>query len=361
MKKLLECPDAAHPGLPGRSMDKKSAPTLHDVARRAGVSTATVSRCLNDPHLVTGSTREAVQKAIDELGYTPHFGGRALASNRSNTIGAVIPTMDNAIFARGLQAFQETLTEAGVTLLVATSNYDSSREFEQIRALVGRGVDGLLLIGTARPRASYEFLDRRRIPYVTAWNYRVDEPGCHVGFDNRQAAIEITREVIALGHRRIAMIAGITKDNDRAMDRVEGVRAALAEAGLDGEALRVVEARYSLNHGRHACATLLDAPRPPTAIICGNDVLAVGAIGMAKRRGLHVPRDLSITGIDDIELARIVDPDLTTIHVPHRRMGKTAAQALLAIRDGVTSCPSTLIETHLVRRGSLGPPPGASE
>lgn len=340
-------------------MERKSAPTLHDVARRAGVSTATVSRCLNNPQLVIESTRQAVLRAVDELGYTPHFGGRALASNRSNTIGAVIPTMENAIFARGLQAFQETLADAGVTLLVASSSYDAAREFAQIRALVSRGVDGLLLIGSARPAETYAFLDRRRIPYVMAWNHRRDTPGCYVGFDNREAARKIAREVIALGHRRIAMIAGITRDNDRAQDRVDGVRDAVAEAGLPAEALHIVESRYSLNGGGRACAALLERDPRPTVLICGNDVLAVGAIIMARSRGLALPADLSITGMDDIELAKAVDPGLTTIHVPHRRMGQAAARALLAIRDGVTDCPGTLIESRLVMRGSLAPPADA--
>ena len=337
-------------------MERKTAPTLHDVARLAKVSTATVSRCFNTPDLVSAPTREVVMRAVDELGYTPHFGGRALASNRSNTMGAVIPTMENAIFARGLQAFQETLGEAGVTLLAASSGYDPEREFEQIRALVGRGADGLLLIGVARPETTYAFLEQRRIPYVLAWSYRPDETRCFVGFDNRQAASEMTRRVIALGHRRIAMIAGITHNNDRASDRVAGVRDALNEADLAGRDLRIVEARYSLNAGRRACAELLEQRPRPSAIICGNDVLAVGAITHARELGLRVPGALSVTGFDDIELARAVDPTLTTIHVPHRRMGKAAARALLAIRDGVTDCPGSLLETQLVMRGSLAPP-----
>lgn len=338
-------------------MNRKSAPTLHDVARKAGVSTATVSRCFNLPERVSAETRDTVMRVVDELGYTPHFGGRALASNRSNTMGAVIPTMENAIFARGLQAFQETLGDAGVTLLAASSGYDPVREFEQIRALVGRGADGLLLIGVARPEETYAFLERRRIPYVMAWNYRANEQRCFVGFDNRQAAMAITRKVIELGHRRIATIAGITDNNDRASDRIEGVRAAMEEAGLPGHDLRVVEARYSLNSGRRACIELLEMKPRPTAIICGNDVLAVGAITKARELGLRVPGDLSVTGFDDIELARAVEPKLTTMHVPHRRMGQAAARALLAIRDGATDCPGTLLKTQLIMRGSLDAPP----
>jgi LacI family transcriptional regulator len=338
-------------------MKRKPTPTLHDVARQAGVSTATVSRALNTPGMVTESTRELVLGVVDDLGYTPHFGGRALVSNRSNTIGAVIPTMDNAIFARGLQSFQETLSDAGVTLLVASSAYDMEREFEQIRALVSRGTDGLLLIGAARPAKTYAFLDRRRIPYVLTWNYRSDQKVCFVGFDNRTAAQALARAVIEHGHRHIAMIAGITASNDRASDRVDGVRQALDEAGLSGCELPVVEASYSLSGGRQALASLLEHWPRTTAVICGNDVLAVGAITLARARGLGVPGDVSITGFDDIELAEAVEPGLTTVHVPHRRMGEAAARTLLAMRDGATDCQGIELETRVVMRESLAAPP----
>jgi LacI family transcriptional regulator len=261
--------------------------------------------------------------------------------------------MDNAIFARGLQAFQETLSDAGVTLLVASSGYDMAREFEQIRALVSRGTDGLLLIGAARPAETYAFLKRRRIPYVLTWNFRSDKSICFVGFNNRMAARAIARTVIERGHRRIAMIAGITASNDRASDRVDGVRAALDEAGLSGRDLSVVEAVYSLGDGRRACARLLERNPRPTAVICGNDVLAVGAVTQVKAQGLRVPDDISVTGFDDIELAEVVEPGLTTVHVPHRRMGEAAARALLAIRDGTKDCQGVELETHVVMRDSL--------
>jgi len=337
-------------------MKRKPAPTLLDVARRTGVSTATVSRALNAPNLVTESARERVLRSVDELGYTPNFGGRALASNRSNTIGAVIPTMENAIFARGLQAFQETLSDAGVTLLVASSGYDMAREFEQIRALVGTGTDGLMLIGAERPPESYAFLDRRHIPYVLTWNFRPGEEGCFVGFDNHLAARAIGREVIARGHRRIAMIAGVTAFNDRATDRVNGVRAALDEAGLSAREMPVVESEYTLAGGRRACAALLARRPRPTALICGNDVLAVGSIMQARAHGLRVPEDVSITGFDDIELAEVSEPALTTVHLPHRRMGKAAATTLLAIRDGTADGQGIELETRVVLRESLAAP-----
>jgi LacI family transcriptional regulator len=333
---------------------KVSTPTLQDVAIRAGVSTATVSRCLNEPDRVVEATRDKVKRAVDELGYTPHFGGRALASNRSNTMGAVIPTMDNAIFARGLQAFQETLSKAGFTLLVASSCYDPEHEARQLRALVSRGVDGILLIGVARPAEAYDFLQRRKIPYVIAWNHYSDESHCYAGFDNRKAAVMIAAKVIAHGHRNIAMIAGITETNDRASDRVAGVRQVMEKSGLAGKSMPVIEASYSFEASAVAFEKIMQSTPKPTAVICGNDVLAVGAINKAKQLGLKVPRDVSITGFDDIELAVAVEPQLTTVHVPHRRMGEAAARLLLDLRDGKKDCQSIEIETHIVMRGSLG-------
>jgi LacI family transcriptional regulator len=309
---------------------------------------------------VRAETRERVEAAVAELGYTPHFGGRALASNRTHTVGAVIPTMENAIFARGLQAMQETLAEAGVTLLVATSNYDGVREAAQIRALIGRGVDGLILIGEARDPATYELLERRGVPFVLVWSWRPDCPWTCIGFDNRAAAEALARRVLELGHRRIAMIAGVTRDNDRAAARVAGVRAALAERGLALSPPWLVEADYHLDTGAEAVAPLLALRPRPTAILCGNDVLAAGAMIGIREAGLKVPEDISVTGFDDIEIARLLDPPLTTVHVPHRRMGAAAAHVLLGLCGAARTAESRRLEAELVERASLGPPPAES-
>lgn len=295
-------------------------------------------------------------QVVEELGYMPHFGGRALASNRSNTMGAVIPTMENAIFARGIQAFQETLAESGVTLLVASSGYDPEREFEQIRTLVSQGADGLLLIGFARPEKTYDFLNSRQIPYVTTWNYRSEVDGFNIGFDNRKAAGQLAQKVIEVGHTNIGMITADTDFNDRALNRVEGVHETMERAGLSEKKLQIVSTTYTLESGARAFEKLMGTPSPPTVVICGNDVLAAGAISKAKQMGLKIPGDISITGFDNIDLAEVVDPPLTTVHVPHRRMGESAARMLLDIRDGQTECQNTELEVHIVMRDSLGPP-----
>lgn len=336
----------------------RDVPTIADVARAAGVSTATVSRCLNSPDVVQPDTRTRVLEAIKTLGYTPNFGARALVARRTNTIGAIIPTMENAIFARGLQAFQETLNQQGVTMLVASSLYRPDLEARQITNLVARGIDGLLLIGYQRDPEIYDTLDRRGIKTVTAWSFERDTRVPTVGFDNRESMQDLAREVIRHGHRRLAMISAETTSNDRARRRVEGVRAALAEAGLPSDSLPVIETIYSIDHAGQAFSRLMAIREPPTAVLCGNDVLAVGAILEARRSGMRVPQDVSITGFDDIELATVVEPALTTVHVPHRAMGHRAATTLLSMIDaGKMTADSVKLDTALRLRNSLGPCP----
>lgn len=340
-------------------MIRSPAPTLADVAARAGVSTATVSRTLNFPDRVRDVTRERVQTAVSALGYSPHFGARYLASNRTNTVGAIIPTMDNAIFANALQALQEGLTDQGITLLVATSHYDPQIEAEQISALISRGVDGMVLIGQRRPDSAYQLMASRNLPYVALWSHVPGSPHPSVGFDNHRAARLITDRVLALGHRRIGMIAGKTLNNDRAAERVRGVRASLAAVGLSLQPPLYAETEYSFDDAAQTAAPMLRLDPRPTALICGNDVLAAGAMREARSLGLKVPDDLSVVGFDDIDLAQVIVPALTTVRVPHRRMGTAAAELLVRlIREGGLVRQIEYI-AEVVERDSLAPPSAA--
>ena len=330
-------------------------PTLHDVAAKAGVSTATVSRCLNFPDRVTERTRNKVMAAVTALGYSPNFGAKVMAARRTNTIGAIIPTMENAIFARGLQAFQEELRQHGFTMLVASTSYSADIEAEQIRALVGRGADALLLIGHDRDPDIYEFLETQGVPSLVTWAFDPNETHPSVGFDNRAAMLSMATEVLELGHKKVALISAITARNDRALARCKGIQDAMVLAGHCPEVLKIIETPYGIEEGADAFKSLMQAQEKPTAVFCGNDVLAVGALRQARDMGIRVPDDVSIIGFDDIELAQIAYPPLTTVHVPHREMGQRAAIALAAmVTDGVP-LKSTELSTHPVFRGTLGP------
>jgi LacI family transcriptional regulator len=336
----------------------RSAPTLEDVAKAAGVSTATVSRCLNTPERVVEGTRNKVMAAVEALGYAPNFAARVMVAKRSNTIGAIIPTMENAIFARGLQAFQEELYKHGYTLIVASSAYQPDIESAQIRTLVSRGADGLLLIGHDRDPALYAFLENQNVPSLVAWTFDAQGARPSVGFDNRKAMKALADEVLRLGHRHIAVISGVAKDNDRARQRLEGIKDALQGAGQGADTLRMIETTYETENGAAAFETLMSEKPRPTAVICGNDVLAVGAIGRARDLGIDVPGQVSITGFDDIELARIVTPSLTTVRVPHRQMGAAAARILIDMVENQSDGEPVELETTLKLRASLGPAPG---
>jgi LacI family transcriptional regulator len=328
-------------------------PTLEDVAQRAGVSTATVSRCLNAPEKVVEATRLRVLEAVEALGYAPNFSAQALAAKRTRTIGAIIPTMENAIFAEGIQAFQETLHAEGYTLLIASTGYDPAVEAEAIRTLAARGAEGLLLIGYDRDPSIAKFLQAQDLSVIVSWAFEEGRFPSAVGFDNRAAMKSLVQHALDLGHRNVVMISAKTCGNDRARARCDGALDALGARGLSP--LQMVETEYSVAKGEAAFDTLVMAHPEATLFVCGNDVLAAGAIRAAERRGIRVPEEVSITGFDDIGLASLVRPSLTTVRVPHRAMGQAAARSILSLVEGLPT-ESRALPTELCLRDSLAVP-----
>lgn len=332
-------------------------PVLADVARLAQVSTASVSRVLNAPDTVRPATRNRVLAAIDQLGYVLDGAARALKSGRVRSIGAVVPTLDNAIFASAINALQRRLAQRDFTLLVASSDYDADEELREARALLVRGVDGMVLVGASHAPALYRLLSQKQLPWVHTWTHRASDEAASIGFDNHAAARRTVDYLVGLGHREIAMVAGITTDNDRAAERVAGVGDALADHGLSLPPARLLQRHYDVREGREAAGTLLDAPDPPSAIICGNDLLAMGVLFEAQARGIPVPGQLSIIGFDDLPIASALVPALTTVHVPAVEMGRRAADYLLERIGGQTPPLHTALEADLIVRGTTAPPP----
>lgn len=353
-----------HPALPSRNVSAynmtmpdaaKPLPTIDDVAAAAGVSTATVSRALNQPASVREALRGRVEAVVARLGYVPHSGARSLMLGRTGTVGAVLPTMDNAIFAKAIDALQRRLSEAGYQLLIAASDYDVETEMQQAVNLVTRGADALVLCGFSQRPELLQFLRQRALPCVHVMVYPGPADATCVGFDNAEAMAKAARYLLDLGHRRVAMLAGITRDNDRASARVDGARRALKHAGLALPPMRLVERRYALADARDGFRELIGRTPPPTAVLCGNDVLAFGALLEAQRMGLKVPGDVSIVGFDDLELARHVQPALTTVQVQSEQMWGTAADRLLAALRREPAPRATEIDVSLVVRESTGP------
>ncbi len=338
--------------------DKKK-PTLGNVAQAAGVSTATVSRVLNNPEAVGDKVRAKVEQQIRLLGYVRDGAARALASKSSRTIGAIIPTLESAIFASGINAIEKRLDEAGYTLLLAVSNYDMEHELNQIREMMEQGVDGILLIGNDHLPEAFDLMRQHHQLFANIWAYSEDSPHPCIGFDNHQATYELTEHLLSLGHQRFSIIAGITNGNDRAALRVQGVKDALEQNGLKISDNCIVEKNYDLWEGRHATRHLMDRPKNerPTAIVCGNDVLAAGCLLECLHSGIRVPEDVSVTGFDNLPLSEHLLPGLTTIHIPTAQMGRQAAEYLLDNIANKSPSLKSKLATQLVIRGSTGAPP----
>src|SRR5579885_3331991 len=246
---------------------------------------------------------------------------------------------------------------AGYVLLLASTEYDRARERSEVAALLERGVDGVMLVGGDHDPAVYRLLAGKRVPFVNTWVYETASGRPCVGFDNRRAAMRMTDYLLDLGHRRFAVIAGVTLHNDRAAERVLGVQAALAARGIALTPAQIIERPSALAEGRDALRLLMRQKEPPTAIICGNDVLAIGALLECLAANIAVPGEISIAGFDDLELASHIQPGLTTLRVPSAGMGRRAAEYLVSRLVGRTVPDCVELDVELIVRGTTAPPP----
>jgi len=338
-------------------------PVLADVARVAGVSTATVSRYLNDPEKVTEKTRARVRAAITQLDWVPNAAARSLVSRRSYTVGAIVPTLEHEKFHQQLQAFQGRLGAEGLAVFVACSSYDPEEGYRLARGMVGRGVDAIALLGDNYPDALFDLLRAKDIPYVVTFGKRAGSDHPCAGFDHARAYEVITRRLLELGHTRFGVIFQSTKLNNRVAARLGAIHATLAENGLALRPPHLALMDNNSNVGRIPFARksfqqIMSHAPAPTAIICGNDILAIGALLEAEAMGIDVPGTLSISGFDDIEIAAHSRPSLTTVRVPDREMGALAAQYLIDRLAGRNCQPPAMLDVLLVERESTGKAPG---
>jgi LacI family transcriptional regulator len=333
-----------------------NAVTVRDVARMAGVSVATVSRVLNGNEKVAEDLRDQVRLVADRLGYTPHAAARALASQRATAIGAIVPTLEDPTFAVGVATLQRRATEAGYTLLLASSNYDQQEELRQVRALTAHGIAGLMLVGSQHAAETYQILDAKRIPYVNTWV--LDERHPSVGFDNREIGRTVANYLLDLGHTVFGVIAQRSPESDRAAGRLAGIRDALAARGLAPPRQQLIQRSHKIIDGQIALRMLMTEGPRPTAVLCGTDMLAFGALVEARSLGIEVPRQLSITGINDVDFASHLHPPLTTVRLSVEEIGERAADFLLASAQGKPAARQAPVPFSLIVRGSTAPPPG---
>ena len=332
-------------------------PSAKDVARLAGVSTATVSRVINSPDQVDAKTRQIVRDAVAKLRYVPHGAARALRSHRSQMVGAVVPSFAYALYARTTSAIQAVLERSGYALVLAEHHYDLKAELRVTDQLISHGVDAFVFVGLHHDPALFARLESYGRPYVLTWG--VDPMRRHpsIGFDNRAATFAMTQHLIGLGHRRFALLSAATKGNDRALERGAGMRAALAQAGLDLDERSVQYGPIDLAAASGMMRKVLASKPRPTAVVCTNDVFAVGAMVACREQRVRIPDDISITGVDNTDLGATQTPALTSIRTPIVEIGRAAAEQLIARLENRPYVAFDTLPFELVPRGSTAAPP----
>ncbi len=335
-----------------RSDNHRSTMTIREIASLAGVSTATVSRVINQPDKVKEETRNRVRNVMRENHFVADGLAGGLASRRSRTIGLIIPTIANSIYASSTQAAQRVAQGAGYTVFVGVSDFSASTEAALIHRLIERRVDGLILTGAARDQEIYDKITHNKVPFVITWQLTKSADLPAVSFDNYKAAATATRYMLSLGHTRIGLICGRTEVNDRASERRRAYEECLEGAGIAVDPTLIHECDFDIFEGRAAMSRMIALRDRPTAVFCANDIQAIGAITACRDANLSVPDDISIMGFDDLPIAQCTTPQLTTVRVPADEMGAKAAEVLIAaIRDqGVVK--TTELPTDLIARNS---------
>jgi LacI family gluconate utilization system Gnt-I transcriptional repressor len=319
-------------GVPTDKTSRNFGSTMAEVAALAGVTKMTVSRVLRQPEKVNPETRARVQAAIAELAYVPNRLAGGLTAGSSGLVAAIVPTLRHSIFADTLEGLSDVLTQAGLGLFVSSSAYQTDIEESQIRSLLERRPDAMVLTGLTHTTATRELLRGFGIPVVETWETGDQVVDMAVGYSNREAAHAMTAELIRSGYRRIAFVNGPMDTNERARHRAEGYQAAMAEAGLPALPIHVVrdEAAIVPETGARAIRALQHTAPDVDAVFFTSDVFAVGAILACRELGIGVPGQLGIAGFHDLEVGRVVSPTLTTVHVPALEMGRKAGHMILA-------------------------------
>jgi len=346
---LLSIPEGAS-NLAERSRDPVAPVKITDVAALAGVAPMTVSRVLNTPDRVSAPTAARVRAAIEQLGYMPNLIAGGLSSRRSRMIAAVVPTIASPMFSAPVQAFTDAMGLAGYHVMLALSGYDSQDyEDAQIRAVLARRPDGLLLTGARRTPSIRKLLHDSHLPVVEIWDTSDDPTDVLVGFDHREVGAAVADFFAERGHTNFAMLYA---SDPRAMARREGFAARVAERGLALVAERELPAPSSIGDGRRGLIGIKDRLAPRTALFCSSDLVAHGAITEAGLHGIDVPGQLAICGFGDFEISSNGHPSFTSVRVDGEVIGRVAAEQLLERIRGTDQPGRVLVPFKIMVRES---------
>ena len=333
---------------------------IREVAKRANVSIATVSRTINKPAAVTPKTAERVWKVIHELRYFPNTHARSLVSGRSRILGLLVSDVTNPFFPELIQGFDDLAMENGYELLISFTRYDPARMALAVKRMLERTVEGVAIMTSEMDPLLTEQIARRKVPMVFL-DVGVEAAGIsNIVVDYEQGINEAVAHLLHLGHARIAFISGPLSLKSSEIRRSAFLRCLTACGIIEDERL-VVRGDHTIDGGFQAMRELLAMPEPPTAVLCSNDLTAMGGLRAARHAGMRVPQDVSIIGFDDIHLAEFTEPPLTTVRLSRKELARKAFHALIG---DIQSDPASVsevsredrrVQTHLVKRESTGP------
>jgi LacI family transcriptional regulator len=328
---------------------------LEQVARRAKVSTATVSRVINNVSVVKSSTRARVVKAIEELKYHPNLHARSLAGGKSRTIGVIVSNLENPFFFDIYKTIEADVHNSGYEVVMANTDYRPEQLVTSIRLMIGRRVAGLAAIVSEMDPELIEELNQSRIPVVF---YDVGKPRhniTNIKVNYKRGIEKVVDYLYSMGHRRLGFVghhAVLGPINERMKAVLDAV------ARIPSLEVRTAADADTLEGGRQATRALLATGFNPTAIICVNDIMAVGALRELRERGIRVPRDVSVTGFDNVQLSEFCYPALTTVQIPRERIGHIISDHLLTKTGGAAAADAEImIDPEFVVRDSTGPAP----
>ena len=330
--------------------------SMKDVAREAGVSVSTVSHVLNKTRHVVPDTVSRVQKAIDQLGYEPSSLARALKTNRSQTLGMLVPGSTNPFFADVLKGVEEACYHRGYSLILCHSDQKAARQQELLKTLIKKRVDALIVMTTHDdPDFDAQLSQQQKLPMVVL-DAETGNIGCTISDNSKLGGRLAITHLLESDFRRIACLTG-PENHPRSRERLTGVKEALDQVGLDLSDIQMETGELTIEGGHRAMAALLARTAPaslPEAVFAFNDLMAMGALRALHEQGLKVPQDISLMGYDDLELARYLTPALTTIRQPSLALGEQAASVLIRHLEEKAPLPEALTLTpELVVRESV--------
>lgn len=336
--------------------------SIKDIAKEAGVSHTTVSRALRGSSLISEETTKRIQETAHKLGYLPSAAAQSLKTNRSQALGVIVTNVDDPYFSEILQGIEEVAQACSYSLFIAASQHDPERETMIVQAMRQHRVDGVIICSTTFSDEEGRHFSKYGIPIVVINNQAVEDYRYSIYHDDVDGSRQLTRHLIALGHRKIAYL-GNSNSGRTTQDRLAGFRQEMESAGLPMPDCYVYELPGSKpEKSVIAVDHFLSLPNRPTAIVCFNDMLAIGVLKNLQRRGVRVPEEISVTGFDNIIFSSYTNPALTTFDQPKRFIGQKAAELMLSLMNSTSklSMPEQKIQIlkgKLLVRESTAPPP----